>query len=126
MNEEEWADKEDRIKDEKAENTPSDMEVIDAMERLGGSFVKALAGAARAADYSNRRTIKQSFYLIWGKYVELAKNKKTLAIFKPFGGKPLWGLTIGNAYGVIEHKDGYLILEGCDVRMPDEEFEIKY
>ena len=58
MTDDEWINGgQDRIKDEKAEATPSDMEVIDTMERLGGSFVKALAGAARAADYSNRRTL---------------------------------------------------------------------
>ena len=87
MDEEKWCDQEDRLKDEKAEATPSDMEVIEQMERFGGSFVVALAGAARKADYSNRRTIKKSFYLIWGKYFELAKTgNKKFATFVPSTG----------------------------------------
>ena len=75
MDEEKWCEMEDRIKDEKAEATPSDM---------------------------------------------------TFAIFKPFGGKPLWGLTIGKAYEVIDTKEDCIMLKGCDVWMPDEHFEIKY
>ena len=75
MDEDKWAHMQDRLKDEKAEATPSDMDVIEAMENRGGSFVKALGKAARHADQLNRRIIRKSFHVIWGKYSDMAKIK---------------------------------------------------
>ena len=76
MNEDEWCEKEDRIKDEKAESKPSDMEVIDNMERFGGRFVNSLGTAARHADPINRRIIRKSFHVIWGKYSDMVQTSK--------------------------------------------------
>lgn len=40
----------------------------DAMERYGGSFIKALSAAARAADAENLIKIKTAFAEAWKKY----------------------------------------------------------
>lgn len=46
----------------------------DAMEKYGGSFVKALANAARAADATNLLKIKTAFPEEWGKYEEMGQK----------------------------------------------------
>jgi hypothetical protein len=43
---------------------------IEAMSTFGGSFVKALAEAARRADSSNLARIKIAFPEYWSKYEE--------------------------------------------------------
>jgi hypothetical protein len=45
-----------------------DLETIALMEKRGGSFVKALANAARYADPPNLETIKLAFPVYWQKY----------------------------------------------------------
>ena len=53
--------------------TDADMKVIDAMEKYGGSFVAALAKAARAADADNLALIKSTWSEYWQRYTEMAK-----------------------------------------------------
>jgi hypothetical protein len=48
-----------------------DIYVIQAMQRLGGSFVKALAEAALHADPENLEKLKAAFPEMWTKYAEL-------------------------------------------------------
>lgn len=45
-----------------------DLDVIDAMEKYGGSFVAALAQAARRADADNLAKIKATFSEYWERY----------------------------------------------------------
>lgn len=49
-----------------------DIAVIEAMEKYGGSFVKALAEAARRADAINLAKIKNAFPDYWWQYTEMA------------------------------------------------------
>jgi hypothetical protein len=53
----------------------SDLEIIDAMEMYGGSFIKALAIAWACADPINRATIKAAFPAYWRQYRDLAERK---------------------------------------------------
>lgn len=48
--------------------TDRDIWTIDAMERGGGSFVRALGGAARRADSDNLHIIKTAFKEYWADY----------------------------------------------------------
>jgi len=50
-----------------------DYKIVEAMERYGGSFVKALANAARHADVQNLCKIKETWSCYWKQYKELAK-----------------------------------------------------
>lgn len=50
-----------------------DIDTVDAMEKYGGSFVCALAKAARAADHVNLAKIKKAFPEYWKHYEEMAK-----------------------------------------------------
>ena len=50
-----------------------DLEVIEAMEKYGGSFVVALAGAFRRADATNLAKLKAAFPEYWEQYTEMAK-----------------------------------------------------
>ena len=50
-----------------------DLKVIEAMEKFGGSFVVALAGAARRADQNNLAKIKQTWPEYWKQYTEMAE-----------------------------------------------------
>lgn len=61
------------------ELTPYDRNVqdywtIEAMAKFGGSFVKALAEAARHADPANLRKIKGAFELYWAQYVRIGQR----------------------------------------------------
>jgi len=47
--------------------------IIAAMHKWGGSFVKALAHAAQAADPENLQRLENAFPEIWQKYAALAK-----------------------------------------------------
>lgn len=50
-----------------------DLAVIEAMEKYGGSFVVALAQAARRADSTNLAKIKETWADYWQQYTEMAK-----------------------------------------------------
>lgn len=54
-----------------------DCYTIAAMQRWGGSFVQALAEAARRADSENLRRIKAAWPEYWRQYAELAQADKT-------------------------------------------------
>jgi hypothetical protein len=45
-----------------------DYQVVENMETYGGSFVKALAGCFRAADYENFTKLKTTFPEYWDEY----------------------------------------------------------
>ena len=50
----------------------TDWEIVEAMERYGGSFVQALAKAFQAADEENQRRIKATWPEYWKRYDDLA------------------------------------------------------
>lgn len=52
-----------------------DMKVIEAMQRYGGSFVIALAQAARRADPTNLAKLKEAFPEYWQQYTQMADLK---------------------------------------------------
>ena len=52
--------------------TPTDAEVIRAMRKFGGSFVQALAIAARSADPENMRRLKEAWPEYWMQYTAFA------------------------------------------------------
>ena len=54
-----------------------DSQTIAAMQRWGGSFVQALAQAARRADAENLRRIKTTWPEYWRDYGEMAQRDKT-------------------------------------------------
>lgn len=56
--------------------TDQDNDVVWAMETYGGSFVKALAAAARCADAINLEKLKLAFPEYWQRYAEMAENAK--------------------------------------------------
>lgn len=56
------------------EMSDQDLKVIEAMEKYGGSFVKALAEAAKRADAFNLEKIKTTFSEYWQQYTEMAKD----------------------------------------------------
>ena len=45
-----------------------DHEILDRMEKYGGSFVQALANAMRKADLTNMKILKDNFRTYWNKY----------------------------------------------------------
>ncbi len=55
-----------------------DDEVVAAMERFGGSFVRALAVAAGHADVDNLKRIKAAFPEYWNRYTELAMEARRM------------------------------------------------
>lgn len=55
-------------------STEQDLKTIEAMQTYGGSFVKALAAAATAADMYNLTKIKTAFPEYWAQYEEMAKS----------------------------------------------------
>ncbi len=52
-----------------------DLKVVECMERYGGSFVVALAQAARRADANNLCRIKTAFADYWLQYTQMADLK---------------------------------------------------
>jgi len=50
-----------------------DYQIIQAMEDYGGSFVKALALAARMADNKNYEILKNAFINYWIEYQQFCK-----------------------------------------------------
>ena len=53
---------------------PSDYAIVDAMRRFGGSFARALAVAAVAADPDNFARIKTTWPELWLEYGEAAQR----------------------------------------------------
>lgn len=51
-------------------------EVLDAMEKYGGSFVKALAAAWRAADSDNSFRLHLVFQHYWDRYLHIVVEDK--------------------------------------------------
>ncbi|MFZ1005315.1 MAG: hypothetical protein WAN65_00655 [Candidatus Sulfotelmatobacter sp.] len=61
----------------------SDQDVLNAMERYGGSFVSALAVAWQRADMINQAKLRTAFGNYWEHYSEMAeleKNKQEAGI----------------------------------------------
>ena len=56
--------------------TDADMDVVDAMEKYGGSFVQALAVCFRRADPVNLAKLKETFAEYWQQYTEMAERDK--------------------------------------------------
>ena len=51
------------------------IDVFEAMEASGGSFIKALAGAMRAADLANLGRLVTAFHDYWEQYANLARRR---------------------------------------------------
>lgn len=49
----------------------ADSEIIDAMQRFGGSFVKELASLWHRADHQNKARLKAAFPEYWSHYSHL-------------------------------------------------------
>lgn len=56
--------------------TTEELQVIEEMERAGGSFVHGLALAARRADPGNMRRIKNAFADYWEIYRHRAMKRR--------------------------------------------------
>lgn len=50
-----------------------DYQITEAMLRMGGSFVRALAMAYRVGDHTNRHKLKAAFPDYWQKYAGLSR-----------------------------------------------------
>jgi len=61
-------------------NNGGDLHVVDAMELYGGSFVKKLAAALKAADTNNAARIKGAFPDLWCKYKAIAETESPVDI----------------------------------------------
>lgn len=55
-----------------------DYNTVQAMKAQGGSFVKALAGAAEVADPNNLELIKQTWHKYWAKYEKIGNQTPPL------------------------------------------------
>lgn len=51
----------------------NDYEIVNAMERFGGSFAVAMAAACRRADEDNLERIKAAFPELWEEYANMAR-----------------------------------------------------
>jgi pyruvate/2-oxoacid:ferredoxin oxidoreductase beta subunit len=49
-----------------------DIKIVEAMEKYGGSFVKALANACRHADHYNLGKLRITFSDYWNTYREMS------------------------------------------------------
>ncbi len=56
--------------------TPDDFEIIEAMEKYGGSFMRAIAYAAMRADMFNLEKLKCTFETEWKQYKNMAEREK--------------------------------------------------
>jgi hypothetical protein len=54
----------------------TDDDVLEAMDRFGGSFVQALARCWRCADERNRRILQDAFAAYWTHYAEIAVQSR--------------------------------------------------
>lgn len=52
-----------------------DWSTVEAMDRFGGSFVQALAQAARKADGENLQRLKTAFPEYWERYQKIAEQR---------------------------------------------------
>ncbi len=52
-----------------------DYKVVENMEKYGGSFIVALAGAFRRADYENFAKLKEAFPEYWEEYKNFETQK---------------------------------------------------
>lgn len=59
--------------------TESEYEVVRAMEKFGGSFVKALAECFGRADAINFEKLRTTFPEIWNEYREIVEKYPDLA-----------------------------------------------
>ena len=66
----------DRVTPATDDQRCADLDVINAMESYGGSFVQALASAARHADSVNLDKIKRTWPELWSRYDENARGAK--------------------------------------------------
>jgi hypothetical protein len=57
----------------------TDYEIVQAMERFGGGFVRALALAFTAADPVNTAKLKAAFPEIWAEYAEHVRMQRDRA-----------------------------------------------
>lgn len=57
-----------------AEVTEEEVAVVEAMEKYGGSFVKALAECFRCADPVNFQRLRATFPDYWSQYVLMVKR----------------------------------------------------
>lgn len=55
----------------------TDYEIVNAMERYGGSFARAIAQAATYADPDNLMRLKLAFPKLWSEYTEMARLSQT-------------------------------------------------
>lgn len=55
-----------------------DYQVVQMMERYGGSFVQALAVAFQRADHFNFQRLKNAFPEYWNEYTNFLKTKNEL------------------------------------------------
>ena len=61
--------------DKKAETVHviGDWDIVNAMIRHGGSFVRALGQCYQRADEDNMRRLREAFPEVWAKYGDLAR-----------------------------------------------------
>jgi hypothetical protein len=55
--------------------TDHDMDVVEQMEKYGGSFVQALAVCFRRADPNNLVKLKETFAEYWQQYEQMLEGK---------------------------------------------------
>jgi hypothetical protein len=53
---------------------PSDTQILDAMEKYGGSFVKSLSNTMRLADPINFERLRAAFDDRWKQYTSMARH----------------------------------------------------
>ncbi len=61
----------------------TDWEIVQAMDRFGGSFVRALAELCHRADPENLAKIKETWPEYWQEYAELSEQRA--AVTTPHG-----------------------------------------
>jgi pyruvate/2-oxoacid:ferredoxin oxidoreductase beta subunit len=54
--------------------TTTERATLDAMQKYGGSFIKALAACYIAADPSNRKIIQEAWSYYWQQYAAIAED----------------------------------------------------
>ena len=55
-------------------NKQDDIEILDAMNKYGGSFAKSISLAAWAADSENYAKLKDAFPELWTQYATFVKK----------------------------------------------------
>lgn len=54
-----------------------EFEIVETMEKYGGSFVQALSMCFKKADSNNFQKLKRAFPDYWNEYEEMYYNQKT-------------------------------------------------